>query len=61
LGLHNANVGTTKGDKMNPFKSYTSWRRYRQTCSALGRLSERGLPDIGMTRQEIRTAARKSL
>jgi len=46
---------------MNPFKSYASWRRYRQTCSALGRLSERGLADIGMTRQEIRTAARKSL
>lgn len=46
---------------MNPLKSYATWRKYRETCNALGRLSERELTDIGMARMDIRAVARRSL
>ncbi len=46
---------------MNLIKSYSAWRRYRETCNALGGLSERKLNDIGVSRNEIRSVARKSI
>ena len=46
---------------MNPLKRYAAWRKYRETCTALGRLSERELADIGMARKDIRAAARRAL
>lgn len=46
---------------MNPLKRYAAWRKYRETCNALGRLSERELADIGVMRENIRTVARSVL
>lgn len=40
-------------------KSYVSWRKYRETYNALGRLSERDLADIGLSRKDIRAVARR--
>ena len=47
--------------KMKLVKSYASWRKYRETCVELNRLSERELSDIGMTRSDIPFAARRAL
>jgi uncharacterized protein YjiS (DUF1127 family) len=46
---------------MNLIRSYRNWRAYRQTVSELGRLSNRGLADLGIHRSEIRAAARKAI
>jgi uncharacterized protein YjiS (DUF1127 family) len=46
---------------MKLIHSYTSWRKYRETCVELNRLSERELSDIGMTRRDIPFAARRAL
>ena len=47
--------------KMKLIKSYASWRKYRETCVELNRLSERELSDIGMTRGDIPFAARRAI
>ena len=55
---------TTAGQRMTSMKlvnSFASWRKYRETCVELNRLSERELSDIGMTRSEIPFAARRAL
>jgi len=46
---------------MKLMKSYSAWKKYRETCVALERLSERGLGDIGVSRTEIRAVARKAI
>lgn len=46
---------------MNLIRSYASWRKYRETCVELNRLSERELRDIGMTRGDIPFAARRAM
>ena len=46
---------------MNLIRNYRNWRTYRQTVTELGRLSDRGLEDLGIIRAEIRSLARKSL
>lgn len=46
---------------MNMIKSYSAWRKYRETYSALSRLSERELSDIGMARKELRHIARRAV
>jgi uncharacterized protein YjiS (DUF1127 family) len=46
---------------MKLIQSYASWRKYRETCVELNRLSERELSDIGMTRGDIPFAARRAL
>ena len=46
---------------MNLIKSYSAWRKYRETYQALDRLSERRLNDIGVSRREIRSVARKAV
>lgn len=46
---------------MNLIRTYRNWRVYRQTVSELDRLTNRGLADLGIARDEIRSVARKSL
>jgi uncharacterized protein YjiS (DUF1127 family) len=46
---------------MNLIRNYRNWRRYRETMVELGRLSSRELSDIGLSRADIREAARKAL
>ncbi|PWW04179.1 uncharacterized protein YjiS (DUF1127 family) [Hoeflea marina] len=46
---------------MKLITSYASWRKYRETCSELNRLSERELGDIGMSRGDIPFVARRAL
>lgn len=47
--------------KMNLVKSYSAWRKYRETRIALDRLSDRALSDIGVSRRDIRSVARKAI
>ncbi|MEQ8479032.1 DUF1127 domain-containing protein [Hoeflea sp.] len=46
---------------MKLIRSYASWRRYRETCSELYKLSERELSDIGMARDDIPFVARRAV
>jgi uncharacterized protein YjiS (DUF1127 family) len=46
---------------MKLIRSYASWRKYRETCAELNKLSERELSDIGMARGDIPFAARRAL
>jgi uncharacterized protein YjiS (DUF1127 family) len=45
---------------MNLIRSYRNWRSYRRTVSELGRLSNRQLDDVGISRFEIEQIVRKS-
>ncbi len=45
---------------MNIIRSYSNWRRYRETCNELNRLSQRELSDLGIARTDIRTIARQA-
>ena len=42
-------------------QSYNRWRQYRQTCNELGRMDDRELRDIGITRSDIPFVARQSI
>jgi len=44
----------------NIFENFRSWRRYRQTYDELARLSNRELDDLGISRYDIRSVARKA-
>ena len=46
---------------MNIVRSYNNWRRYRETCTELNRLSQRELSDLGISRTEIPSVARAAL
>jgi len=46
---------------MNLIRNYRNWRRYRETVSELGRLSNRDLTDLGIARHEIHAVARKAI
>ena len=46
---------------MNLIRNYRNWRTYRQTVNELDRLSNRGLEDLGITRADIKSVARKSI
>ena len=46
---------------MNLIRIYRNWRLYRETVVELGRLSNRELSDLGISRGEIRSVARKSI
>ena len=37
-----------------------NWRKYRETYNELGRLSNRELADLGLSRADIPTIARKA-
>lgn len=46
---------------MNIVRSYNNWRRFRETCSELNRLSQRELADLGIARSDIPSIARRSV
>lgn len=46
--------------EMNLIRSYSNWRRYRETVGELNRLSVRELSDLGITRSDIPYVAKKS-
>ena len=45
---------------MNIVRSFSNWRRYRETCGELNRLSQRELSDLGLSRADIPAIARKA-
>jgi uncharacterized protein YjiS (DUF1127 family) len=50
-----------RGTTMNLTRTLTNWRKYRQTVSELGRMSDRELHDLGIGRSEIRSVARHAV
>lgn len=46
---------------MNLIRNIRNWRTYRNTVSELSRLSNRELADLGISRGEIHTVARKAI
>ncbi|WP_283193077.1 DUF1127 domain-containing protein [Rhizobium sp. AN80A] len=46
---------------MNVARSLNNWRKYRQTVTELGRMSNRELNDLGIARGDIRAVARASV
>lgn len=50
-----------KGIIMNVARSFNNWRKYRQTVSELGRMSNRDLHDLGIDRADIQRVAREAV
>ncbi|MBD8689286.1 MULTISPECIES: DUF1127 domain-containing protein [Rhizobium/Agrobacterium group] len=46
---------------MNITRSLNNWRKYRQTVTELGRMSDRELNDLGIGRSDIRRVARTAV
>ena len=46
---------------MDIVRSYSNWRRYRETVNELNRLSQRELADLGISRYDIPTIARRTV
>jgi uncharacterized protein YjiS (DUF1127 family) len=46
---------------MNIARSLNNWRKYRQTVTELGRMSDRELNDLGIGRGDIRRVARTAV
>jgi uncharacterized protein YjiS (DUF1127 family) len=46
---------------MNMARSFSNWRKYRQTVNELGRMTTRELRDLGIERSEIKTVARAAV
>ncbi|SCX00012.1 hypothetical protein DSM25558_0074 [Agrobacterium sp. DSM 25558] len=46
---------------MNITRSLNNWRKYRQTVTELGRMSDRELTDLGIGRSDIRRVARTAV
>ncbi|MCB8836689.1 DUF1127 domain-containing protein [Aurantimonas sp. VKM B-3413] len=46
---------------MNLIRSYSNWRRYRETVNELSRLSQRELADLGISRTDIPSVARRTV
>lgn len=46
---------------MNFARSFNNWRKYRQTCNELNRMSDRELNDLGIGRADISQVARKAV
>lgn len=46
---------------MNLARSFNNWRKYRQTCTELGRMSDRELNDLGIGRADIPYVARQAV
>lgn len=42
-------------------KSFNNWRKYRQTVTELGRMSNRELLDLGIDRVDINRVARDAV
>jgi uncharacterized protein YjiS (DUF1127 family) len=50
-----------KGIIMNMARSFSNWRKYRQTVNELDRMTTRELRDLGIERSEIKTVARAAV
>jgi uncharacterized protein YjiS (DUF1127 family) len=46
---------------MNVARSLNNWCEYRQTVSELGRMTNRELNDLGISRRDIHTIARSAV
>ncbi|KAB2662148.1 DUF1127 domain-containing protein [Brucella tritici] len=46
---------------MNLIRSYSNWRRYRNTVNELSRLNARELNDLGIMASEIPSIARQAV
>ncbi|MCF3641570.1 DUF1127 domain-containing protein [Rhizobium sp. TRM95111] len=46
---------------MNVARSFSNWRKYRQTVTELGRMSTRELQDLGIDRADIHRVARAAV
>ncbi|MCM2292212.1 DUF1127 domain-containing protein [Allorhizobium sp. BGMRC 0089] len=46
---------------MNLTRKLNNWRKYRQTVSELGRMSDRELRDLGIGRDDIHSVARNAV
>ena len=46
---------------MNVARSFNNWRKYRQTITELGRMTNRELNDLGINRADIDSVTRASL
>ncbi|MGK6313555.1 DUF1127 domain-containing protein [Neorhizobium sp. DT-125] len=46
---------------MNIAKKLTTWRKYRETVTELGRMTDRELSDLGIGRADIRRVARTAV
>lgn len=46
---------------MNITRSLNNWRKYRQTVTELGRMTDRELRDLGIGREDIRRVARQAV
>jgi len=46
---------------MNFARSLNNWRKYRQTVTELGRMSDRELRDLGIGRSDINRVARDAV
>ena len=45
---------------MNMARSFSNWRKYRQTVNELSRMNERELRDLGIERSDIKSVARNA-
>lgn len=45
---------------MNIKKSYSAWRKYRETVNELSRMTDRELSDLGIGRGDINYVARRA-
>lgn len=46
---------------MNLIRSYASWRKYRETCEELQKLTEQELGDLGISRGDIPFVVRRAI
>jgi uncharacterized protein YjiS (DUF1127 family) len=46
---------------MNIARSFNNWRKYRETVTELGRMTDRELNDLGIGRADIRRVARTAV
>ncbi|MDQ0322785.1 uncharacterized protein YjiS (DUF1127 family) [Pararhizobium capsulatum DSM 1112] len=46
---------------MNVARSFNNWRKYRQTVTELGRMTDRELSDLGIGRGDIAGVARAAV
>ncbi len=46
---------------MSIAKKFNDWRKYRETISELGRMTDRELGDLGIGRADIRRVARTAV
>ncbi|WJH39859.1 DUF1127 domain-containing protein [Aliirhizobium terrae] len=46
---------------MNIANKFNNWRKYRETVTELGRMTDRELSDLGIGRADIRRVARTAV